>query len=131
MVSWPAERERPLAWQVSDLAGVRPFAGAFWGMLIGLLFLLPISDRTGISAADKQFGAAGWSEDGLVRLGLDAAFAASVRAHVAPGSSALFVYDASRNTSSLSNAMPPHAEEVGRLIMSAEHMARLHAGFDG
>lgn len=130
VVSWPSDRERPLAWQASDVAGVRPFAGAFWGMLIGLLFLLPISDQREASQPDQTLGGAGW-DDGLVRLGLDAAFAASVRAHVGPGSSGLFVFDVSQDRRLLSNAMPPYAREVTRLIMTADQMAGLHAGFDG
>lgn len=131
VVSWPGERVRPLAWQVSDLAGERPFAGAFWGMLVGLLFLLPLSERTETPHAGADAGAAGWSEAGLVRLGFDAAFARAVRAQVGPGSSALFVFAASPNPQSLTKAMPPSAREVARLIMTTEQLAGLHAGFDG
>lgn len=99
-------------------------------MLIGLLFLLPLSDRASTTRSGRELGRADWSTDGLVRLGLDAAFAASVRVHVVPGSSALFVFDASPDTESLRTALPPQAEEVARLIMDREQMTRLHAGFD-
>jgi uncharacterized membrane protein len=82
VVSWPDERRRPDTYQVGDVAGCTALSGAFWGLLFGLLFLLPLADpvpgvRSGVV--------------GLSRIGLPDDFLQRIREHVVPGTSALFL----------------------------------------
>lgn len=98
-------------------------------LLIGLLFLLPISDQTATSQPRGEIGAAEWSEDGLVRLGLDAASRhrcvhTSCPGHRPSSSSA------SPDIGSLRTALPPQAQEVACLVMNSDQMTRLGADFD-
>lgn len=43
IVSWVPGQRRPVAWQEAALGGTNRLAGAFWGLLVSWLFLLPIS----------------------------------------------------------------------------------------
>lgn len=130
VVSWPEDRERPLAWQALELEGGCAFAGAFWGMLIGLLFLLPLCDVGVGRDGESRFARSDTTVGGLVGLGFDQAIIASIRAEVVPGTSALLVFDRSDSPWSLGTSMPAKAERVASKMLTATQMERLHAGFD-
>ncbi|CAM5599026.1 hypothetical protein SCYAM73S_07699 [Streptomyces cyaneofuscatus] len=42
VVSWPADRAKPRTKQLLDLVGAGALSGTFWGMLFGLIFLMPL-----------------------------------------------------------------------------------------
>jgi uncharacterized membrane protein len=42
-VSWPDDRRTPRAWQDCCPTGPNALAGAFWGLLFGIVFLLPLT----------------------------------------------------------------------------------------
>lgn len=42
IVSWPEGKKKPKTKQLSSMTGVGALSGAFWGMLFGLIFLIPI-----------------------------------------------------------------------------------------
>ena len=44
VVSWPAGKHRPYSYQAGTIDGTAALSGAFWGMLFGGLFLLPLAD---------------------------------------------------------------------------------------
>lgn len=76
---WGAGERRPHGYQVGSAAGVSALSGAFWGLLFGLLFLLPL---------------AGVAEDVavLARFGLSDRFLAHARDRITAGTSALFLF---------------------------------------
>lgn len=78
VVVWRPGARRPDAYQVGPESGTATLSGAFWGLLFGLLFLLPLA---GVVEGDAV----------LARLGLTAEFVARIRARVTAGTSALFV----------------------------------------
>jgi uncharacterized membrane protein len=41
VVSWPRNNRKPKARQPHGSNGVRVISGAFWGLLIGLIFFVP------------------------------------------------------------------------------------------
>ncbi len=66
------------------MAGVGALGGAFWGMLFGLLFFIPI------------LGSGSWSRDGAIvgsmsDVGIDDKFIKQVGESITPGTSALFL----------------------------------------
>ena len=47
VVSWPAGRPRSRTHQAGAVTGTAGLSGAFWGLLSGVLFLLPLADVLG------------------------------------------------------------------------------------
>ena len=79
VVVWPSGRLRPHGYQVGAI-GATALSGAFWGLLFGLLFLLPLA------GVGNEPGRAV-----LARVGLADDFLADVRGRVTAGTSALFL----------------------------------------
>lgn len=118
IVSWPADRSRPIAWQARDLTADHRLSGAFWGLLFAQLFLLPLSMKLAPPlAVDRLDGT-------LCCLGVEPAFVRTVRDQVVPGRSALFVLGGDPRTPLESG------NASASLRLSAEQVARLRAGFD-
>ena len=89
VVSWPASRRKPKVRELGSLTGPGALWGGFWGLLLGLIFLVPL--------AGLAFGAgAGAVAGGLVDVGIDDAFIKRIRAEVEPGTSAAFVVSRGR-----------------------------------
>ncbi|WP_239451288.1 DUF1269 domain-containing protein [Methanosarcina horonobensis] len=84
IVSWPEGKKKPETSQLTSMAGAGALSGAFWGMLLGLIFLVPIFGivvGTAIGALSGSFADVGISDD----------FIKSVRSKVTEGTSALFL----------------------------------------
>jgi uncharacterized membrane protein len=79
VVSWAAGRHRPHVYQVGAVDGTAALAGAFWGLLFGTVFLMPL-------VVPDAGGPAG-----LSAIGLSDEFLDQVRCRVVPGASALFL----------------------------------------
>lgn len=88
IVRWPARARRPRTSHLHDVSGAFAVPGALGGLLMGLIFSVPV---VGL-AAGAAIGAAGgrWMVS-LADLGIDRAFIDGVRAKVTPGTSALFL----------------------------------------
>jgi uncharacterized membrane protein len=81
VVSWPAGQHRPYSYQAGTIDGTAALTGAFWGLLFGSLFLVPLADPVG--AADQPAG--------LARVGLPDGRLRQLRGTITAGMSALFV----------------------------------------
>ena len=81
VVTWPSGDMRPRTYQAGSADGDAALSGAFWGLLFGLVFLLPLTDR--LRGRDDGFG--------LERVGLPDRFLGEVRHRVRPGTSGLFL----------------------------------------
>src|SRR4051812_19640727 len=84
VVSWPENRKKPAVRQLHNLAGRGALSGAFWGTLVGLLFLVPL---VGAAVGAATGALAGGLTDG----GVDDDLVEGIPARVTPGTSALFV----------------------------------------
>ena len=120
VVSWPADRRRPLAWQACDVVNEGRLSGAFWGLLFAQLFLLPLGCRLPPSRDPASL------DDTLAYLGLDERFVRTVRERVAPGTSALFVLGSCHPATFLLDECPAPLTAV----LDDAQTARLHAAFD-
>jgi uncharacterized membrane protein len=84
VVSWPQGKKSPKTRQLVDLTGLGAMSGMFWGMLLGLIFAVPLFGM----AVGATLGALG----GAFRdYGIDDDFIKKVRTQVTEGTSALFL----------------------------------------
>ena len=84
IVSWPAAAKHPTTRQLMNWAGARALDGAFWGMLLGWLFFMPLFGMA--------LGAAAGAISGyFANYGISTNFVETVRSKVTPGTSALFL----------------------------------------
>lgn len=79
VVAWAPGSPRPRTYQVGSVEGTAALSGAFWGLVFGTVFLLPITGR------DVPVGGA------LDHLGFSDALVGSLRERVVAGCSALFL----------------------------------------
>jgi uncharacterized membrane protein len=70
--------------QIADLTGAGAIGGAFWGMLIGLIFLVPLFGLVVGAAAGALSGK-------YANVGVDHEFLKDVGSTINPGNSALFL----------------------------------------
>ena len=80
VVTWPAGKYRPYSYQAGTIDGTAALSGAFWGLLFGSLFLLPLADPA-TATQPAGLAAAGLPDDLLRQL----------RGTVTAGTSALFL----------------------------------------
>jgi uncharacterized membrane protein len=87
VVTWPQGSKGPKTKQMISTVRAGALGGAFWGFLIGLIFLVPL---LGLAV-----GAAAGAAGGALRdYGIDDNFIKQVREKVTPGTSALFLMTA-------------------------------------
>lgn len=84
VVSWPDGASKPRTDQLDSGSKWATAGGAFWGLLIGAIFFLPLFGLA--------FGAGMGALSGSLRdFGIDDGFIETVRDRVTPGTSALFL----------------------------------------
>jgi uncharacterized membrane protein len=113
---------KPKIKQAHNLVGAGALGGAFWGMLIGLLFLAP---WLGL-AIGAGMGALGGK---LAGTGIDKKFIEDVSASIKPGGSALFAYTREAVADKI---LPQLGQFHGKLIqasLSIEQEAKLREAF--
>jgi uncharacterized membrane protein len=108
--------------QAVDLVGAGALGGAFWGMLIGLIFLVP---WLGLAIGAISGAIAGRFSD----IGIDDKFIKEVGASVEPGNSALFMMVERMTEDRVLPELQKFHPTVLRTNLSAEDEAKLKAAF--
>ncbi len=124
VVSWPAGAKHPKTRHLTNMTGARALDGAFWGMLLGLLFFMPL---LGMAVG----AAAGAISGHFAEYGIGRDFMENVRAKVTPGTSALFLLTGQVTWDKVA-AAAKEAGVHGELIqsnLSNEAEARLREGY--
>ena len=122
VVSWPPARRKPKVRELGSLTGPGALWGGFWGLLLGLIFLVPL--------AGLAFGAgAGAVAGGLVDVGIDDAFIKRIRAEVEPGTSAAFIVSRGADADAVAEALRDHDVRLLRSNLSKDEEAQLRATF--
>jgi uncharacterized membrane protein len=116
VVVWPAETHRPRSYQVGAVTGTSELTGAFWGLLFGLLFLVPLAGSTAGPAV-------------LATIGLPEEFLARIRARIVPGTSALFLLAPGESLDPIRSALCPAEFEALIRTLSPEQEETLHYAF--
>jgi len=108
--------------QANNLVGEGALGGAFWGMLIGLLFFMP---WLGLAA-----GALGGALGGkMTDIGVDDDFIKQVGQSIQPGQSALFLLVRSATTDRVLEEMRPLHPTILRTSLSKEREDKLREAF--
>ena len=108
--------------QAVSLVGAGALGGAFWGMLIGLLFWAP---WLGLAIGAASGAVAG----GLSDVGVDDKFIKEVGSTIEPGHSALFLLVREMTEDKVLEAIKPFQPTVLRTSLSNEDEAKLKAAF--
>lgn len=108
--------------QANNLVGAGALGGAFWGMLIGLLFFMP---WMGLAVGAVMGAIAGKAID----VGIDDKFIKEVGATIQPGQSALFLMVESWTEDKVLPELTGFDASILRTNLSAEDEAKLKAAF--
>lgn len=98
VISWPREAKGPRVKQAVNTVGVGALGGTFWGMLIGLIFFMPLLGAA-IGAASGAIGGA------LTDIGIDDKFIDEMRSKIQPGTSALLLLAGSQAPDKVADAL--------------------------
>jgi len=111
LVTWPPGHRKPSTATLGSLSGPGRLWGGSWGVLLALIFLVPI--------AGPMFGAAAGAVAGsLADLGIADDFVKRVRDDVRPGTSALFVVTTHGSADRLAAALHDVATMTARSALS-------------
>jgi uncharacterized membrane protein len=113
---------KPKVKQAQKLVGAGALGGAFWGMLIGLLFFMP---WLGLAVGAAAGALAGHFTD----IGIDDKFIKQVSETIEPGHSALFLLVAEATTDKVLDRLEKYNATVIRTSLSAEDEAKLKEAF--
>lgn len=103
-------------------------SGAFWGALLGLLFLNPLA---GFAIGGLAGAGAGALSGAAIDYGIDDTFIRSLAATLKPGSSALFVLVRKAQPEKVLSELSRFRGHVLRTSLSPEQEARLQAALSG
>jgi uncharacterized membrane protein len=124
VVSWREGAKKPSTRQLKPSVSKYSLIGAFWGLLFGLIFAVPL---LGLALG----GGMGALTASLADIGIDDDFIKQVRKSVTPGTSALFLYTQKVQEGLLDKLSSAQTHPV--LIessLSAEQEDRLRAAFE-
>lgn len=108
--------------QATNLVGAGAMGGAFWGMLIGLLFMVP---WLGLAVGALSGALGGKFTD----IGVDDKFIKEVGSTIQPGHSALFLLIREATPDRLLEELKPYKGTVLKTSLSKENEAALKAAF--
>ncbi|HEY7414067.1 MAG TPA: DUF1269 domain-containing protein [Ktedonobacteraceae bacterium] len=113
---------KPKVKQAHDLVGVGALGGAFWGMLIGLLFFMPI---LGLAVGAASGAIIGKFSD----VGIDEKFVKQVGDAIKPGQTALFLLTSNEVADKVLPELKQYKFQVVRTSLSQEEEAKLRDTF--
>lgn len=108
--------------QAQSLVGSGALGGAFWGMLIGLIFLAPVLGM----AVGAVSGALGGK---FADIGIDDDFIKQVGEEIDPGESALFMLVTDAQTDRVIEELEPYDPQLLETNLSTDDEEKLRAEF--
>src|ERR1700751_3703463 len=121
-VSWEAGKKKPKTRQMNDTTARGALGGAFWGLLFGLIFFVPLPGLAIGAASGALFGS-------LADVGISDSFIKSVRDQVTPGTSALFLLSSDAVMDRVKAEFPAGEAQLITTNWSAEQEPKLREAF--
>jgi uncharacterized membrane protein len=122
LLTWAPKRRKPKLRELGSLRGPGALWSGFWGLLLGMIFLVPNAGLT--------FGAAAGAIAGsLVEVGIDDAFITPVRTEIRPGTSALFVLCDAPTVDALGRELDALDSRLLRANLTDEEEQQLRTAF--
>ncbi|MGI9624495.1 MAG: DUF1269 domain-containing protein [Acidimicrobiales bacterium] len=115
----------PKMWQVvqtDDDTKRNAFTGAFWGLALGTLFVMPVAGAVGGLAVGLT---SGHGKD----FGIDDDFIEAVRDRLEPNTSAMFLLGEASDPQALRDRIPEISFEIASTTLDAEREAELREMF--
>jgi uncharacterized membrane protein len=122
IVTWPVGKKKPNTKHLTDLTGVGALSGAFWGMLFGLIFFIPLLGLVAGAAIGALSGS-------MTHIGIDEDFIKSIRSKVTEGTSALFLMTSDAVEDKVVEAMKQTKFELIASNLSKEQEDKLRTAF--
>ena len=122
IVTWPEGAKNPKTKQLPSLAGIGALNGAFWGMLFGLIFFVPLLGLA-VGAAFGAFGAS------MADIGIDDDFIKRTKEKVTEGTSALFLLTSDATTDKVVEQLKQLDFEIVSTSLSKEEEDQLREAF--
>ena len=119
-VIWFADAKKPRVRQLKHMRGHDSLGGAFWGTLLGSVFLMPVAGAAVGAAAGALRGR-------LSESGIDDAFVAQLRDSLTPGTSAVLVLSSDLDVEAAHRAFPHPEAELVYADLDPEAEERLRA----
>jgi uncharacterized membrane protein len=121
-VTWPKGKKQPRTRQAVDLVGRGALDGAFWGMLFGFLFFVPM---LGMAVGAAVGGISGRFKD----YGINDDFIKDVQSKVTEGTSALFLLTGAANREKIQEAFQNVKMELITSNLSEAQEAELREAY--
>ena len=122
VVSWEEGKKKPKTRQLSNMTAAGALGGTFWGMLLGLIFFVPLLG----AAIGAGIGALAGS---MTDVGISDSFINSVKQRVTPGTSALFVLSSDAVIDRVKDAFKDMNAELIASNLTADQEAKLREVF--
>src|SRR5271157_1584139 len=122
IVTWPVGKNKPKTEHLTHLTRIGALSGAFWGLLFGIIFFIPLVGLV----AGAALGALGGS---MTHMGIDEEFINSIRGKVTEGTSALFMVTSDAVEDRVVEAMKQSKFEIIATNLSKEEEGKLRAAF--
>jgi uncharacterized membrane protein len=121
IVTWVQEKKSTTE-HLTHLTRIDALSGAFWGLLFGILFFLPLVGLVAWAALGALIGS-------ITHMGIDEDFIKSIRSKVNEGTSALFLMTSDAVEDRVIEAMKQSKFEIIATNLSKEKEGKLHAAF--
>jgi uncharacterized membrane protein len=122
VVSWEVGRKKPKTRELHSTKRAGALGGGFWGLLLGLIFFVPILGLAVGAASGALFGS-------MADVGISDAFIDTVRQKVTPGTSALFLLSSNAVIDRVKAEFPASDAELMSTNLSAEQEQKLREAF--
>ena len=122
VVSWEPGEQRPKTRQLHSSNTAGALTGGFWGLLLGLIFFVPLLGLALGAAGGLLFGS-------LQQVGISDAFIGDVRSKITPGTSALFAVTTDALFERVAADLRDTGAELIKTNLSDEQEAKLRMAY--